>query len=426
MRARIQTIIGFILTNIFPVIFLAAAFGVQMSEAATYHVSKSGSNSYSCAQAQSTSTAKGSIQSGIGCLTAGDTLVIHAGTYHEDIAYNRFPIPSGSEGKIITMKAGDGEAVIVDGDPNDVVTSPTSLVDFYDVYYWTISGMIFDGRDVIVGGITINASTLGSRHIRLENNEIKRAAVNGIFIGSDGVDIINNTIHDGGHYPNYSPQYGYCLYNTAAYGIIDGNKCYNVGRYGFQFYSQLGHAHDNIIRNNIIHHTGTNAGAAGIVIGGANQVLYNNVIFSNNGHGIDIDYSGPATVQLYNNTIFGNSGYGVTIGIDSYTTNTMVKNNIIYQNSYGTVSDNGIGTQMANNLFSDPGFVNASSENFHLAASSSPAVNAGVSMASIFTTDADGASRANGFDLGAYEFGGTSSKPPVMALAAPANLRLLQ
>ncbi len=51
-----------------------------VAHAATYYVSKAGSNSNSCAQAQSTSTSKLTINAGIGCLSAGDTLLVRAGT----------------------------------------------------------------------------------------------------------------------------------------------------------------------------------------------------------------------------------------------------------------------------------------------------------------------------------------------------------
>ena len=47
----------------------------------TYYVSKSGNDGNSCAQAQSPSTPKLTFASGLTCLSAGDTLIVHAGTY---------------------------------------------------------------------------------------------------------------------------------------------------------------------------------------------------------------------------------------------------------------------------------------------------------------------------------------------------------
>ena len=55
--------------------------------AATYFVSKNGSDANSCATAQSTtqSNQRLTIQSALGCLAPGDTLQIHGGTYSEQL-----------------------------------------------------------------------------------------------------------------------------------------------------------------------------------------------------------------------------------------------------------------------------------------------------------------------------------------------------
>ena len=70
-----------------------------------YYVAKTGSDSNSCAQAQSQSTPKLTIQAGIGCLSAGDTLFVRAGTYAELINTTKFTIPSGTAGKPITIQS---------------------------------------------------------------------------------------------------------------------------------------------------------------------------------------------------------------------------------------------------------------------------------------------------------------------------------
>src|SRR4051812_16149188 len=74
-------------------LFLVAyALSGGVADAATYYVAKSGSNNYSCAQAQSVSTPRLTIVAGIACLTAGDTLMVRAGDYDEGIAST----PSGT------------------------------------------------------------------------------------------------------------------------------------------------------------------------------------------------------------------------------------------------------------------------------------------------------------------------------------------
>jgi len=65
----------------------------SVTHAATYYVSTSGSDSYTCAQAQSTSTPKGTLAAAGACLAAGDTLLVRGGTYNQSIANS---IPSGT------------------------------------------------------------------------------------------------------------------------------------------------------------------------------------------------------------------------------------------------------------------------------------------------------------------------------------------
>jgi chitodextrinase len=76
---------------------------------------------------------------------------------------------------------------------------------------------------------------------------------------------------------------------------------------------------------------------------------------------------------------------------------------------------------MSSILTTDPKFVNASTNDFHLQ-STSPAINAGATIASV-TTDKDGVTRPQGsaYDIGAYEYvsgGGGDTTPP----STPTNL----
>jgi Calx-beta domain len=72
--------------------------------------------------------------------------------------------------------------------------------------------------------------------------------------------------------------------------------------------------------------------------------------------------------------------------------------------------------QVSNNVQGVPAtyFVNAAGGNFRLTSNATGAINTGVSLSSMFTTDADGAARPQGsaWDLGAYEFGGTVTPVP--------------
>src|SRR5712691_4046826 len=73
-----------------------------LAHGATYYVAKTGSDSNSCANAQSQSTPKLTINAGAGCLSAGDTLIVKTGTYDEVL--NRV-IPSGNPGAPTTLRS---------------------------------------------------------------------------------------------------------------------------------------------------------------------------------------------------------------------------------------------------------------------------------------------------------------------------------
>ena len=64
--------------------------------ALTYHVSTGGHDSNSCAAAANVTTPRRTIQSAIGCLSAGDTLLIHAGTYDESLSSGAVRYPAGT------------------------------------------------------------------------------------------------------------------------------------------------------------------------------------------------------------------------------------------------------------------------------------------------------------------------------------------
>jgi hypothetical protein len=101
----------------------------------TYRLSTTGSDSNSCTAAKSAATAKKTLSSVAGCLTAGDTLVIAAGTYAG--SSNAVGVlPSGSAGKYITVQAETDGAVIF-----------TAGVSLSSRSYLTFVGLRFNNTD---------------------------------------------------------------------------------------------------------------------------------------------------------------------------------------------------------------------------------------------------------------------------------------
>ena len=83
-----------------------------VAHAATYYVATNGSNSRTCAQAQSISTPKLGLNNALTCLRAGDTLYVRGGYYDDSLEsnfYNGFPSGTSWSNKVrIAAYPGDG------------------------------------------------------------------------------------------------------------------------------------------------------------------------------------------------------------------------------------------------------------------------------------------------------------------------------
>jgi len=410
-----------------PVLFL---FGITFCEGATYYVAKTGTDSNSCTQAQSTATPKLTINAGLACLSSGDTLQIRVGTYNQAIdnlnAGSNIPSGNGSFTSATRIMAYPGETVWL---------APTGVNHVIEIA--NRSYVIVDGIKVDMSGTnpSNNASSVGvklssgSNRVRYTNGEIKNGG-NGVQIadvGSDYNEILNTYLHDLNG-PFSPPFTGFYVGET--HNIIANNIVERVVGECIQLYSYNGNKGYNTVRNNTFRNCNTayNGSGSGIIVGsGPSNLVYNNVVMNTQGidfgAGISVGF-GCSNCQIYNNTIYNNHWYGVVI--NSGTNSTVIKNNIIYLNGGGTILDQGTSTVQSNNVFANPVFVNASSGDFRIQ-SGSPAIGTGVDLSSIFTIDYAGTSRVLPWDAGAYKYSSqttqTSSSPPP---AAPANLRRVQ
>jgi len=216
--------------------------------------------------------------------------------------------------------------------------------------------------------------------------------------------------------------------------------------------------HDNLITN--FGYANQTQHQAGIIVGALTHGrVYRNKVL--NGTGSALQVFGAGESFIYNN-IFANAGYdGTLYGQNAVmmddrpipagtvgqkvnlVNNTIInprRNGISYYDDYGSVVSGGI---IANNLITQPGFlpspvayidlqnsvpvtvsnnlslattdlakfVNAAGGDYHLL-SGSPAINTGMNTSAYgVTTDMDGNARPSGgtFDIGAYEFTGTTA-----------------
>ena len=409
----------------------------EMAYAATYYVSTSGNNSYSCAQAQSTSTPKRTLNNAVACLSGGDTLLVRAGTYPEALLNN---VPSGTSWtNKVRIAAYPGETVWM------TPTSGTFVLYFAgSSRYIEFDGINLDGDNVTANAVKIESFSASNdpHHIRFQNLEVlgesSSADTSQSRVGIIVVGIIANAI-GGNEFLNvtfrrmrnfFVGQGSLGLYIQTSNNLVDGCDFSDFRFGGLQVYNSYGNqANNNIIRNSRFHDPFRFSGAAhvGALIYTTNSgtLFYNNLIYnipSDGGNTKGIEFgAASANVGFYNNTIYNVGGAGLRV---QGSTN-IIRNNISYGNSSNNYTNVGSGTVASNNMTdgTNPLFVNAGAGDFRLQ-STSRGLDAGVTVA-LVTTDFARTVRPQGsaYDIGAYEYGLLQASSP-SAPAPPRGLRI--
>src|SRR5438552_11161320 len=94
--------------RLFLLLFIICVGNSWSLEAATYYVSTTGNDAHACSTTDSAGTNKATPAGAMSCLSAGDTLRIHSGTY-AGFTVN----VSGSAGSVITIESYPGETATV-------------------------------------------------------------------------------------------------------------------------------------------------------------------------------------------------------------------------------------------------------------------------------------------------------------------------
>ena len=412
----------------------------DVSQAATYYVSKTGSDSRSCSEAQSVSTPKATINGGVGCLSAGDTLVVRAGTYTESLGTGAVPSGNSWTSKVRIANY-NGETVWMR--PN---AGASRVLEFAgSQQYIEFDGINLDGTNATYDTVKINAIASGNNahHIRIQNAEllgITGAGDSGnggmsfivictqLVAGLQGSnEFINLTVHRGGGGSCSSCDFSHAFYIQSANNLIERNTIYDVKGNAIQIYNGQvsGVANNNTVRYNTIKDLTSATGRhRGVIIGdGTGNKIYGNLIYNITGTamptaGIQVYFTSNA--EVYNNTIYSVNYHGILV--DSNARNTVIQNNIAYRNAAGDYVNSGSGTVASQNLVGvDPGFVSPGAD-FKLRPES-PARNTGATIAMV-QSDLIGTSRPQdgAYDIGAYELIGSCSSLP----APPTNIRIAQ
>ena len=333
----------------------------------TYYVSINGSD----ANAGTSNAPFKNINTALGKVVAGDTVLVRGGTYHEQINF----LKSGTSEKNIIVKAYPGEKPVIDGS-NITVIGWQALVTLSNVRYITIEGfdicnLISSAFNTDPEGILINGN---SHDIAIKNCNIynikSNASLNNwrsahaILVLGNGTSAITNliitgcTVHD--------TQTGTSESVTLA-GNIDGftishNKIYDIENIGIIIaggdnlnpsgnittnYARNGVVSDNEVYNNS--HTrspdvwGTSSyGAIAIyVCGGANTIVERNKVYNcDRGIGLVSESNKLATKDciVRNNFVYSCYRTGIYMGdYLNYTTggtkNCYVVNNTLLFNN---------------------------------------------------------------------------------------------
>lgn len=382
------------------------------ANAALYYVAKTGSDNNPCTSAQSTSTPKLTLKSGIGCLKAGDTLSIREGTYNERINTQSQTVPTGTSWSTpVTIAAYPGETVTLQPSSGYAVIQIVGNAQKYIVF----DRLVIDATSVSSRAIDLDGVNLSEAgYIRFTNCEVRNAPGAGVLIGrgSKFNEFINCNFHHNGIDPAVGNlPVGHAIYIQASNNLIEGCEIHHNTGYGVHVYDgSTSAAHRNIIRRVKSYNNGAN----GILIGsGAGNIAYNNLVYSNGKAGIQVGFNATDN-KVYNNTVYANVDEGIQIR--STSSSTLVINNIFYSNGVN-INNQGANTTLSNNLTTDPLFVNATGWNFRLK-SGSAAVDKGIALSEV-SDDQEGTPRpaGAGYDIGADEY--TTSLAPPAPPSAP-------
>ena len=444
---------------------LMLAWAVAASEAATYYVATTGSNSNNGAIGTPWLTlAYAMADAQVNC---GDTIYVRGGTYVSIDTQAAPALTCASFASPLTVSAYTGEAVSMPGigvyaERYFVITAGTGT--------WFLTGQPngSPGETISIGG-GYSPSGMGGGYIRFVALDIH--GNNTVFFGTPGSppadpfgyygdsgpvvsfsqgsaghnEILGGKIHDCASYGSSSMATAISVYNTsggrrpgmahAVYvespsNLVAGVEMYYITQYAI--HNVFGDSSSNIYERLFVHHVGTaNVTMFAVYLGtGTSNVLRNSVIAWNT-NGLQ---GGGTSNLFYNNTVAFN-GLSGSCGSGQYAqcypaaiiqgTGAELKNNIFYGNYDDTVGDFGTGTVQTTNSSANPAFTNGSGNytlatDFNLQASSALR-DVGTTLASVTSDYIVTARPQNAFyDIGAFEFivGGGA---PVGTLCTPSQ-----
>ncbi|MHC4712317.1 MAG: putative Ig domain-containing protein [Planctomycetota bacterium] len=403
---------------------------------ATYYVSTSGDDGDSGSSSYPWAT----LQHAVDTISAGDTIIVNAGTYDGCRIES-----SGSSGSIKTLKAASSATVILDAPSNDATHNGILEIENYSgtVSYWEIDGFELDGGSETYRCIDLRDTS----HITIKNCEVYEAYMTGIFAAfSYNVLIEDNVSYNNG-------EHGIYCNNSSDNGTIRANTVYSNSGCGIHMNGDESMGGDGVMSYWLVEYNVSYLNPSGSAIncdGVCDSEIFNNLLYDNTGSGISLyaidGAEGSSDNLVYNNTVVmpSNGRWALNIpassGGPSSPTGNKIKNNILYnasstEGSITTYSSSVTGFESdynvvisrfsinddtsnislstwqgygydTNSITSTPSslFTDAGNDDYTLK-SGSPAIDAGTTLNDI-TDDIDGLGRPQGsyYDIGCYEY----------------------